>query len=387
MTGVRTVALQDVATIERDIIEASAIKDGTLYVGLGNIQSGGDLVSVREVQSGEIASSKFAFTPRHLLYGKLRPYLAKIARPQFAGVCSTDILPVLPGADLDRDYLAHFLLRPESVAWANSRAIGANLPRLSPRVLGEIRIPFPPLREQRRIAEVLDRVEALRAKRRAAPAQLDTFTRSLFLDLFGDPATNPKGFPTKLLASLVRADDTINYGVVQPGDDLDDGIPLVRVGDLLEGRVSHASLKRIAPSIEAAYKRSRLRGDEILVSCVGSVGIVATADELLKGFNIARAVARIPLAESIERSFVVAYLKTDWVQRYFVNELRTVSQPTLNIKQLSETRVFLPPIELQRNFARRVAAVEKLKIAQRASLSELDALFAALQYRAFRGEL
>ena len=113
MTGQwRAVALKDVATIERDVVEAPAIDDGTLYVGLENIQSGGDFINVREVDKGELASSKFSFTPRHLLYGKLRPYLAKIARPTFEGICSTDILPVLPGANLDRDFFAHFLLRP-----------------------------------------------------------------------------------------------------------------------------------------------------------------------------------------------------------------------------------------------------------------------------------
>ena len=174
---------------------------------------------------------------------------------------------------------------------------------------------------------------------------------------------------------------------MQPGDDLDEGVPLVRVGDLIEGEVRHSELKRIAPSIEAAYKRSRLRGDEILVSCVGSIGVVALANESVKGFNIARAVARIPLAETTSRLFMAAYLSTDFVQRYFINELRTVSQPTLNIKQLSETTVVLPPIPLQREFARRVTAVEALKTAQRASLAELDALFATLQHRAFRGEL
>ena len=84
---------------------------------------------------------------------------------------------------------------------------------------------------------------------------------------------------------------------------------------------------------------------------------------------------------------MAAYLSTDFVQRYFTNELRTVRQPTLNIKQLSETTVVLPPIGLQREFARRVAAVERLKAAQRASLAEMDALFASLQHRAFRGEI
>jgi len=123
------------------------------------------------------------------------------------------------------------------------------------------------------------------------------------------------------------------------------------------------------------------------VSCVGSIGVVALADESVKGFNIARAVARIPLAEAMDRIFMAAYLSTDFVQRCFTNELRTVSQPTLNIKQISETTVLLPPITLQRDFARRVTAVDVLRTAQRTALAELDALFVSLQHRAFRGEL
>ncbi len=292
-----------------------------------------------------------------------------------------------PGPKVDPDYFAHFFKTPDYRRRVSALAAGININNLRNEHLDDMQIPLPPLPEQRRIAEVLNWTEALRAKRRVALGELDTLTQSIFLDMFGDPATNPREFPTRALASLVREDDTINYGVVQPGDNVGDGIPLVRVGDLLDGRVSQTSLKRIAPSIEVAYMRSRLRGDEILVSCVGTVGIVATADASLKGFNIARAVARIPLAESIERSFVVAYLNTDFVQRYFVNELRTVSQPTLNIKQLSETRVFLPPPKLQREFARRREAVENLKAAHLASVAELDALFSSLQHRAFRGEL
>ena len=283
-----------------------------------------------------------------------------------------------PKLEADVKYLYHFLRQLRLHDGGYDRHF---------KYLKRTEVLLPPLAEQRRIAEVLDQAEALRAKRRAALAQLDSLTQAMFLDLFGDPATNPNSFPKKPLASLVREDDTINYGVVQPGDDLAEGVPLVRVGDLIEGKVRHAELKRIAPSIEAAYKRSRLRGDEILVSCVGSIGVVALADESVKGFNIARAVARIPLAETTSRLFMAAYLSTDFVQRYFTNELRTVSQPTLNIKQLSETTVVLPPISLQREFARRVTAVEKLKTAQRASLADLDALFASLQHRAFRGEL
>ena len=99
--------------------------------------------------------------------------------------------------------------------------------------------------------------------------------------------------------------------------------------------------------------------------------MVALADESVKGFNIARAVARVPLAETTDRIFIANYLRTDFVQRYFQNELRTVSQPTLNIKQIAETVVVLPPLKLQHKFARRVAGVERLKAAHRASVHGL----------------
>jgi len=284
-----------------------------------------------------------------------------------------------PKVNADVKYLYHYLRQLRLYDGGYDRHF---------KYLKRAEVVLPPLAEQRRIAEVLDRAEALRAKRRAALAQLDSLTQSLFLDLFGDPATNAKGFPTMPLASLVRDDDTINYGVVQPGDDLDEGVSLVRVGDLIDGKVKHSDLKRIAPSIEAAYKRSRLRGHEVLLVCVGATaGLVAIADETVRGFNIARAIARIPLADGSDPIFVAAYLRTDRAQRHFQNELRTVAQPTLNIKQICELPVVYPPLERQREFARRVRAVEKLKRAQRASLAELDALFATLQHRAFRGEL
>ena len=244
-----------------------------------------------------------------------------------------------------------------------------NISNLDMHRCGDLEIPLPPLSEQRRIAAILDQADALRAKRREALAQMDSLTQSIFIEMFGDPARNPKAWPAIELSKLVRDDDSINYGVVQPGDALDEGIPLVRVGDLVDGEFSGMTLKRIDPSIESAYKRSRLRGDEILVSCVGSIGVTVLATPTMKGFNIARAVARIPLAKGVNRIFIASYLRTDTVQNYFKAELRTVAQPTLNIKQLSELKVLAPPLALQETFATRIQAVESLKTTHRAALA------------------
>lgn len=264
---------------------------------------------------------------------------------------------------------------------------GVGLQHITKGKLEAVEIYLPPLTEQRRIAAILDKADFLRAKRREALAQLDSLAQSIFVEMFGDPVTNPKGWPTKPLSELVANGDTINYGVIQPGDDVEDGIPLVRVGDLVDGHIQHLSLKRIAPDIENAYKRSRLQGDEILVSCVGSIGVVALASHGERGFNIARAVARIRLSDVTDRMFIATQLRTASVQAYFTQELRTVSQPTLNIKQLAATRIVCPPLELQRQFAAVIAAVESLKAAHMTAIDKLEALFASIQSRGFQGEL
>jgi type I restriction enzyme S subunit len=380
--------LQAVATIERNVVEASAIEGGTPYVGLENIQSGGDFVDVRQVGPGELASSKFAFTPHHLLYGKLRPYLAKIARPDFSGICSTDILPILPGPDLDRRYLAHFLLRPESVAWATSRAAGANLPRLSPRGLAEMTIPVPPLPEQRRIADVLDRAEALRAKRRAALARLDALTQSIFLDMFGDPARPPNHPAIEPLGKHLVFVTSGSRGWAQYYAPT--GSRFIRSLDVQMNRFGVEDMAFVVPPQNAEARRTQVRGGDVLLTITGSrIGRVAAVPDELQGSYISQHVAILRVnSKRLDPIFLAHFLSLEaGGQRQIAKAQYGQTKPGLNFEQIRRFQIPVPSIDLQREFARRVAWVEQLKSTHQASLSDLDALFASLQHRAFRGEL
>ena len=104
---------------------------------------------------------------------------------------------------LDAKYLVHWLNSPPGYAAMICGRSGSAITRVVLREIRRSSVPLVSLTQQRRIAEVLDRAEALRAKRRAALAQLDTLTQAIFLDLFGDPATNPKGWKAKPLRELV----------------------------------------------------------------------------------------------------------------------------------------------------------------------------------------
>lgn len=385
MIGWETVTLEKVADIERDSVAASDIRDGTFYVGLENIQSGGTLLDVRAVDGGELASSKFAFTEEHLLYGKLRPYLAKIARPTFAGVCSTDILPIKPGPLLDRDYLSHFLRQPGMVDFANSRATGANLPRLSPRVLANFEIPLPPLPEQRRIAAILDQADTLRTQRRAALAQLDSLTQSLFLDMFGDPVANPHMWPALKVEQIASQ--------VTDGEHLTpkrepDGIKLLSARNVRNGHLDFGNVDFVGLEEHERIKRrcNPVRGD-VLISCSGSIGRVASV-ETDEPLSLVRSVAMIrPKQSVVATKFLEHYLRTPAMNAYMVRRANASSQANLFQGPIREMPVLLPPLPLQQTFATRVQAIEALKAQHRAALAEADALFASLQQRAFAGTL
>ncbi|MFD6037276.1 restriction endonuclease subunit S [Streptomyces griseoincarnatus] len=250
-----------------------------------------------------------------------------------------------------------------------------------------LRVPLPSLAEQKRIAAALEQVDAMRVKRRQAIALLEDLIHSIFLDMFGDPFNNPNGFPLHTLDTLVTPGDRINYGVVQPGTHNDDGVTLIRAGDLHPDGIDRSSLMKISPDIEASYSRSRIKGNEILVGCVGAIGAVAVVDIDDIGSNVARAVARVPITSDVDREFLAAYLRMDFVQQYFKRELRTVAQPTLNIKQLKEAPVVLPPKNLRAEFVDRARAAAQQRQTHRAHLVSLNELFTSLQQRAFSGTL
>jgi len=292
---------------------------------------------------------------------------------------------VRPSSDrVNPRYLHHFFQSTGYRRKVSSLAAGANINNLKNEHIDDLLLPLPPLEEQRRIAAILDKAASLEAAQQRRTELLWRIEASLFCQMSEKTACESKKCT---LQDLTEDGDKINYGVVQPGNQVDGGIPLIRVGDLMSGGVDRSALKCIDPEIESAYARSRIKGNELLLSCVGSIGTVAEVGPADIGSNIARAVARIPVSETVNRKWLAACLRSSTIQCYFTNELRTVSQPTLNIKQIEETEINLPPIELQNTFASKLHAVER--VCKRSSFSEAQMrnMISALQSRAFSGFL
>lgn len=264
-----------------------------------------------------------------------------------------------------------------------ARGVGSTFINISKEELVDFEVPVLPLVEQRRIADILDRAEALRAKRRAALAHLDELTQSIFTDMFGDPATNPKGWDVKPLGAEIKS---VRYGTSSPPKYVEEGIPFIRATNIKDGTINSKDLKRI--SAEDAEKLSKCRvsfGNLIVVRSGVNTGDCALIPIEYHG---ARAVfdliVELSPANSVFYSFLI---NSPYGKRYLIPLTRRAAQPHLNADQLRKLVFIAPPWQLKDEFAHRIAAVEKLKAAHKASLAELAAFFASLQYRAFRGEL
>jgi type I restriction enzyme S subunit len=285
---------------------------------------------------------------------------------------------------LDASFLLHILRN--GYAKFQARGVGSTFINISSEELSKFEVPALPLSEQQRIAEVLDRAEALRAKRRAALAHLDTLTESIFFNLFGDPTTNPKGMTVVKLSELTTR---ITDGVHQKPNYTESGLPFISVKDITSGVLSFEDCKFVSQDDHNKFtKRCKPEKNDILYTKVGATYGRPALVDTDREFSIYVSVCLIkPKKELVDPTFLFSALGTSAIKRQADNRIKGIGVPDLHLDQIQSFRIPLPSLSEQRDFSRRIAALEKLKIAHRASLAELDALFAVLQHRAFRGEI
>ena len=249
-----------------------------------------------------------------------------------------------------------------------------------------LEIPLPSLEEQKRIADILDRAEALRAKRRAAIAQLDELVKSIFIEMFGDPAINPKGWPICNIGDLL---ESASYGTSEKAGATGE-YPVLRMSNITRtGEMDLTDLK-FMDLADSQKERYLVRAGDVLFNRTNSAELVGKTAIFRDMRQMAYAGYLIRLRVNIQNNpeYLSAFLNTDYSKRMLRGMCKSIiGMANINATEVQAMRIPQPPFPLQKEFACRVTAVEKLKAVYKTSLAALDELFASLQYRAFRGEL
>ncbi len=296
--------------------------------------------------------------------------------------CGERILP---------EFLARYLQANAQNILTNVRGTTAdNIPTES---LRQLRLSLPPLSEQKRIAEILDQAESLRAKRRAALALLDELTQSIFFDMFGDPrkriASEGIDFGTVV--------DEFRYGTSNKSGA--NGFPALRIPNVIGASIDCSELKLVQVD-DAEFSRLRLlHGDVLFVRTNGNpdnVGRCAVFEQNLlvdsgydpEEFIYASYLIRARLKSSVLPIFIRELMLTSEGRKNTRATAKTsAGQYNINTHGLGSLPIFVPPIYLQQKFVDRVQVVYGLKAVLGKFESEQNQLFASLQHRAFRGEL
>lgn len=288
-------------------------------------------------------------------------------------------LPVKDERVLDSRYLMRALEAMELAGGSNRAAMGATLNKKS---LAQIRIPLLPLPEQRRIAAILDHADSLRVKRHQVLSHLDSLTHSVFHDMFGDPASNPRGVPSAPIGDLAavvtgnspsRADES-NFGssIEWIKSDNLGGDVATRAAEWLSER--GRAKARIAPS------------GSILVTCIaGSPTSIGKASVVDRDVAFNQQINAILPSARVNSAFLLGQLKAapDLVRAKSTGGMKGL----VNKSAFQSIEVLSPPLDAQNRFASRVAAITTQAAATQRALAAGDDLFASLQSRAFRGEL
>jgi len=249
--------------------------------------------------------------------------------------------------------------------------------------LARVRIPLPPLPIQKQIAEILEKADEAKQKRKEANKLTDEFLQSVFIEIFGDPVKNPKGWEVMKLGEVF---DSIRYGTGSPPTYIENGIPFIRATNIKNNSIVENDLVFISKLEADKIKKCELReGDLIIVRSGVNTGDAAVVP---KEFDGAYAAYDLIIELKKVHSVFYSFLINSSYGKAIIGPLsRRAGQPHLNAEQLREIEFYFPPLSLQQKFAEIVNKTEALKEKQKQSEQELEKLFQSLMQKAFKGKL
>ncbi len=350
-----------------------------LWVTPGDFKAKLITTSARTLSKKAVDENKCNLLPKNSVIVSCIGDIGKAGILPNGGTTNQQITALIPNDDLNADYLYYCIL--DKKRELSNLANNAVVPILNNARLKTLEIPLPPLPIQKQIADTLDKADALRRKDQLLLQKYDELAQSIFYEMFGDPVKNEKGWP---ILKLSEVSNKITDGTHLSPKFLPSGIPFLFVSNIRNNKICYDTDTFISnEEFEVLVKRTPIEVGNILLTTVGSYGNPAIIEKTDK-FAFQRHIAFIrPNHNLINYRFLFGIFKSQFVQNQIERKVRGVAQKTLNLLDLKEIEILLPPMELQNKYAETILIMEKLKLKMEQSISEADSLFSSLIQTSF----
>ena len=283
----------------------------------------------------------------------------------------------------DNKYLLYLLRSMKPMIEA--KGTGSTFKAISKSILNDIEIPLPPLSVQRQIVGMLEQAEAVKRKRQEADALAGTLLQSLFLEMFGDPLRNEKGWEKGKISDITVFH---KQGLYTDVNYADGGIRLIRITDITEdGHLNYSSMPFLSINNKLAEQFKVEQGDFLFARSGVSIGRCAIVESNIPCLFGSFIIKFQFNPKKIDNKFFLHLIRMPSNQYQLTKFTHGSANPNVNADNIKNLEIYIPPLALQQQFARIVESVERIRERQVASGRQIEGLCEGLMARAFRGEL
>lgn len=312
--------------------------------------------------------------------------------PQSEMPCVTvvDVCIIRPNQNkVDNRWLMHTINSPVMRQRINEYVTGTTRQRISRGNFSKLKVSVPPLPEQRRIAAILDKADELRQKRQQAIEKLDQLLQATFIDMFGDPVSNPKGFAISKLSEQVNLIQIGPFGTqLHQEDYIENGIPLINPSHIKNGKIIPNYKLTVGKTKYKELAQYHLQINDVLLGRRGEMGRCAVVTKKEVGWLCGTGSLFLrPKINKINPFFLELLLSSDSIKRYLENVSQGQTMANLNKIIVGSIPLIIPSIELQNKFFLISEKIDKMKNELENAKNQINNLFESLQNKAFSGTL
>ena len=317
--------------------------------------------SARKITELAVKKTGLLPLPKGTVILSSRAPIGKVAIAGCEMYCNQGFKNLICSDVIINKYLYWFL--KANTAFLNSLGRGATFKEISKAIVSEIEINVPSLSEQENAVANLEEISKVVTLRRQQLTLLDDLKKARFVEMFGDPVDNPMGWNKKRLQDIVSDDCSISYGIVQTGDDKEEGVPVCRPVDIVNRVPKLDELKKTTEEISNKYKRTILKGREMLITVRDNIADTCIVGDEFKGCNVGRGIVPIRTKEDI---IILEFLKYLMDSKHLNDDIKRkakgITLIQLNMEDLREVELIIPPVEQQKIFVNFAKKINKSKL-------------------------